>query len=300
MTKLKVLLSLITADNDYQMAQAAAAADAARRLDADLQIVYAGNSAITQSQQLLTSIQSSSQRPDAILVEPVGTAMVQVATAAAAAGIGWGIINREVDYITKLRETTRTPIFAICTDNEEVGRIQGRQFAALLKEGGPILHIVGPFEGQVAQIRTKGMQSTKPRNVTPHVLRGDWTELSGYKAAKSWLSLSSSQQMGIRLVGSQNDAMAMGARRAFEEVPAIPARKEWLSLPFTGCDGVPKTGQEWVRRGLLAATVVMSPLTGQALEMMAKAIRSGEQPLPNNIVKPTSFPALEELNARPS
>jgi ABC-type sugar transport system substrate-binding protein len=299
MTKLNVLVSLITADNDYQMAQAAAAAEAANRLDTDIHIVYAGNNAINQSQQLLTSIQASSQRPDAILVEPVGTGMPQVAAAAAAAGIGWGIINREVDYVTKLRGTSRTPIFALTTDQEEAGRIQGKQFGVFLKGVGSILYIEGPSIGEVARHRTAGMQSTKPGSVTPKILKGDWTEASGYKAVKSWLALGTSQQMAIRLIGSQNDAMAMGARRAFEEVPEIQARKEWLSLPFTGMDGVPETGQEWVRRGLLAATVITPPLMGQALEIMTKAIRSGVQPPPQTSVKPISYPALEAIVAGP-
>ena len=53
------VISLTNDDNDYQQEQAAAAEDAARRLGADLQIVYAENDAITQSQQLLKIIQSS-------------------------------------------------------------------------------------------------------------------------------------------------------------------------------------------------------------------------------------------------
>jgi ribose transport system substrate-binding protein len=299
MTKLNVLVSLITNDNDYQMEQAAAAEDAARRLDANIQILYAGNDAVNQTQQLLKVIQNSPHRPDAILVEPVGTAMVQVAAAAAAAGIGWGVLNREVDYVAKLRGTSQAPIFAVTTDQEEVGRIQGRQFAVFLKDGGGILYIEGPATGEVGRLRTSGMQSTKPRDVTPRVLRGDWTEDSGYKAVKSWLALGTSQQMGIRLIGCQNDAMAIGARRAFEEVAGSQARKDWLSLPFTGCDGVPKTGQEWVRRGLLAATVVTPPTMGLALEIMTKAIRSGIQPPPRTLSQPSSYPALEKITARP-
>ena len=300
MTKLKVLVSLITADNDYQSAQAAAAVDAARRMDAEVEVVYAGNSAINQCQQLLTCIQVSSHRPDAILVEPVGTAMPQVAAAAADAGIGWGVINRDLDYVGKLRETTQAPIFDLSTDNEEVGRIQGKQFGALLKEGGCILYIEGPSTGEVARLRTAGMQSTKPGNVTPRILRGDWTEASGYNAVRSWLALGTSQQMAIRLIGCQNDAMAMGARRAFEEVLENHARQDWLSLPFSGCDGLLETGQEWVRRGLLAATVVAPPLMGLALETMTKAIRSGVQPPAHTLIKPTSYPALEEIKAGPS
>ena len=53
----------------------------------------------------MTAIQSSSiPRPDAILFEPAGsTALPQVARAAAAAGIGWVILNREADYVNDLR-----------------------------------------------------------------------------------------------------------------------------------------------------------------------------------------------------
>jgi ABC-type sugar transport system substrate-binding protein len=106
--------------------------------------------------------------------------------------------------------------------------------------------------------------------------------------------------MDIRLIGCQNDAMAIGARKAFEEVSEGQARKNWLSLPFTGIDGAPKTGQEWVRRGLLAATVLTPPPTGLAVEIMTKAIRSGVQPPPYTSIKPSSYPALEEIVAGPS
>jgi ribose transport system substrate-binding protein len=249
---------------------------------------------------LLRVIQASAHHPDGILVEPVGTGMPQVAGAAAAAGIGWGIINREVDYVAKLRGPGNVPIFAITTDHEEVGRIQGRQFSAFLKAGGGLLYIEGPSAGDVARQRTSGMQSTKPANVIPKVLKGDWTEASGYRAVKSWLSLSTSQQLHIRVIGSQNDAMAIGARRAFEEISDSQQRKEWLSLPFTGCDGVPKTGLEWVRRGLITATVITPPTMGLALEMMAHSIRTGTQPPPRTLSKVASYPPIEELRPKPS
>jgi ribose transport system substrate-binding protein len=226
--------------------------------------------------------------------------MPQVAGAAAAAGIGWGIINREVDYVAKLRSTTSVPIFALTTDQEEVGKIQGRQFSALLKDGGGVLYIEGPSGGDVARLRTAGMQSTKLPNIHPKMLKGDWTEASGYRAVKSWLALSTSQSLHIRAIAGQNDAMAIGARRAFEEVADIQARKDWLNLPFTGCDGVPKTGQEWVRRGLLAATVITPPLMGLALEMMTQAIRTAVQPAPRTLSKVDSFPAIKQLASTPN
>jgi len=89
MKKLKFLVSLTTNDNDYQIEQAAAAEEAARRLGADVQIIYAENDSITQSQQILNVIQSRSEaHPDGIIFEPVGgTALPQVARAAVATGI---------------------------------------------------------------------------------------------------------------------------------------------------------------------------------------------------------------------
>src|SRR6266853_543217 len=87
MKKLRFLLSLTNDDNDYQIEQASAARRAAVKLGIDLEIVHAKNDGIVQSQQLLTSIQSSTiPRPDAILFEPAGsTTLPQVARAAAAA-----------------------------------------------------------------------------------------------------------------------------------------------------------------------------------------------------------------------
>ena len=88
MKKLNFLVSLTTNDNDYQIEQAKSAEEVARRLEADLQVVHADNDAINQSQQLLKIIQSKSEaHPDGIIFEPVGgTALPQVARAAAAAG----------------------------------------------------------------------------------------------------------------------------------------------------------------------------------------------------------------------
>src|SRR2546426_10751781 len=143
MKKLNFLLSLTTTDNDYQIEQAAAAEEAARRLGADVQIVHADNDSIAQSQQLLKVIQSRSDaHPDGIIFEPVGgTALPQVARAAAAAGIGWVVLNRDVEYVTELRKAYRVPIFSITSDHEEIGHIQGKQFAALLPKGGSVLYI---------------------------------------------------------------------------------------------------------------------------------------------------------------
>src|SRR4029077_20012137 len=131
MKKLKFLVSLTTHDNDYQIEQAADAEAAAKRLGIDIQIVYADNDSIAQSQQILNVIQSRSESlPDGIVFEPVGgTALPQVARAAVTAGIGWVVLNRNVEYISEIRKSCRVPVFGVSSDHEEIGRIQGQQFA---------------------------------------------------------------------------------------------------------------------------------------------------------------------------
>ena len=148
-----------------------------------------------------------------------------------------------------------------------------------------------------AQLRSKGMLTTKPKAIELKVLRGDWTEKSAHQAVKSWLSLSTSRQLHIRVVMCQNDAMAMGARKAFTDLTEKD-RDHWLNTPFTGCDGVPKTGQEWVRRGLLTATVVTPPTSSLALEVLVKAIRMGTMPTECTFNSPRSFPKLDELGGK--
>jgi ABC-type sugar transport system substrate-binding protein len=288
-----VVVALTTRDNDYQAEQSASATEVASWLGVKIDVIYADNNAVNQCQQLVKIIQDKAQRPDAILVEPVGTPMYQVAKAAVAAGIGWGILNREAEYIPELRRAAPVPVFAVSPDQEEVGRIQGKQLAAFTTEGN-ILYIEGPSTSSAANLRTKGMLSTKPSKVEVKVLRGDWSERGAHQVVKSWLSLSTSSQLRIQAVVCQNDAMAMGAREAFAGLSAA-AREQWLDTPFTGCDGVTKTGQEWVLTGQLRATVVIPAMAGLALEMLVKAASTGSMPAERTLCAPRSFPAISEI-----
>jgi len=294
MNKLKILVSLITDDNDYQLEQAASAQAEALKLGANVQIIYSGNDAVQQTQQILSFIQDPSKRPDAILTEPVGTGMAQIAKAAVGAGIAWGIINTDVEYIRQLRQHALVPVFAVLSDHEAIGRIQGQQIGALLGEQGCVLYLEGPSR-DVAKARTKGMLSTKPTSVDVKTLKGDWTQQSGYQAIKSWLSLSTSRQLHVSMIAGQNDDMAIGARRAFEELGNLTERDAWLQLPITGCDGVPRSGQEWVRQGRLSATVVSPPIVGDAMRLLASAMNAGSQPPERTLVAPSSFPSIKEL-----
>jgi ribose transport system substrate-binding protein len=300
MKKLKFLVALTTDDNDYQIEQSESAEQAARKTGVDVQIVYAQNDAINQSTQLLKAIQAPKElRPDAVIFEPVGgTALPQVAKAAVSAGIGWVILNREAGYIEELRKTSAAPVFAISSDHVEIGRIQGRQMAALLRGGGTVLYIQGPSENSAAKDRTAGMQETKPPGVQVTMLKAQWTQESAQRAVRSWLKLTTSQRAAIDLISAQDDSMAMGARDAFKELTNEDERERWLGLPFTGCDGLPKTGQSWVRSGLLAATVFVPPNAGQAMEMLVDALQNRKMPAERVVTAAVSIPALEALTLK--
>ena len=300
MKKLKFVVSLTTDDNDYQSEQKESAEQAARKTGVDVQIIHAQNDAINQSTQVLKAVQAPKElRPDAIIFEPVGgTALPQVAKAAVSAGIGWVILNRDANYIEELRKTSTAPLFAISSDHVEIGRIQGRQMAALLRGGGSVLYIQGPSENSAAKERTLGMQETKPASVQVTMLKAQWTQESAQKSVRSWLKLTTSQRAAIDLISAQDDSMAMGARDAFKELTNEDERERWLKLPFTGCDGLPKTGQAWVRSGMLAATVFVPPNAGQAIELLVDAIQNKKNPPERVVTAAVSIPALDALTRK--
>jgi ribose transport system substrate-binding protein len=300
MARHRFLLSLTTRENDYQLEQAESATQAARKLGIDVQILFAENDAIQQSTQILKAVQGpTNERPTAIIFEPVGgTGLPQVARTAVSAGIGWVVLNREAHYISELRESASVPVFGLSSDHAEIGRIQGRQCMALLPRGGSVLYIQGPSENSAARDRLLGVQEVKLANFHLTILKGQWTEDSAQRTIRSWLKLITSQKSGIDLIAAQNDLMAIGARKAFQEVQSEIERERWLSLPFLGCDGLPKTGQTWLRSGALTATILVPPNAGQALDLLVNAIQRKRMPEEWVWTKPESLPPLAALRAR--
>jgi ABC-type sugar transport system substrate-binding protein len=297
--KLHFVVSLPN-DNSYQHEQALAAKETAQQLGVEVLVLHANNDSVAQRQQLLDIVQSKSQpRPDAILFEPLTTTgLVRVGEAAVAAGIGWVVLNSDVDYLDRFRSISNVPVFVVTRDHTEIGRIQGRQFAALLPNGGNVLYIQGPATNSAAVQRTTGMESTKPSNIHIKSLRSSWEEASARDAVNAWLRLSTARGESIGAVGCQYDGMAMGAHKAFDNHPDSTERARWLSLPLTGVDGLPKEGKAWVDRGMLAATVVAPTTTQIGIQMLVHAFQSGSPPPPRTLTELRSYPAIEELKAK--
>jgi ribose transport system substrate-binding protein len=265
----------------------------------DVQVLFADSDAITQSQQLLDIIQSHvGSHPDGIIMESVGgTALPLVAEAAAKAGIGWVVLNQDAGYISELRKIYPIPLFCVSSDNKMIGCMQGHQLGALLPDGGSALYIQGPSNNDTAIQRTAGMHETRGA-IEVKLLRARWTEESSCRIVASWLQLSTFARAHIDVIAAQNDAMAMGARKAFANLAESSRKQHWLDIPYVGVDGVRSAGLAWVKQGLLRATVVVPPNASKALEILTQAVRSGLIPPEMTTLLPEGYPSLERLRAQ--
>jgi ABC-type sugar transport system substrate-binding protein len=166
----------------------------------------------------------------------------------------------------------------------------------MLPNGGTVLYIEGPANSSAAKDRTAGMMKAKPANIQIKSMRANWTEVSAYRTVSSWLRLRTSLESRIDLVGAQDDSMAIGARKAFNEL-GEGDRAKWMRIPISGCDGMPKTGQAWVKNGTLAATIFIRPNTDLAIEMLVESFKNGGALPENKVTAPESVPPLPELAA---
>ncbi len=298
MKKLRVVVSLPN-ENAYQHQQSIAAKAAGERLGLELQVLHAKDDSITQSQQLLEFIQAPREtRPDALLVEPVtATGLPRVAEAAVSAGIGWVISNSDVDYVHMLREKSQVPVFTVTQGQHEIGRIQGKQMAALLPAGGSVLYVEGPSMSSVAVQRQEGMETAKPLKVQLTSLRSKWSEESAYQSVNAWLKLATSRAEKYDLVAGQTHELALGARKALHSVGDAEQKKRWVELPFIGI-GIINQVKPLVDAKMLVAAVVTSVTMDIALGILVKALETKVKAPERSVVDASSFPELEKLGRK--
>jgi ABC-type sugar transport system substrate-binding protein len=100
------------------------------------------------------------------------------------------------------------------------------------------------------------------------VVRGDWSEESGEAAVAKWLEQNRARAGQLQLLGCQNDAMAVGGMRALSRGAVSYGIRELGLVLVTGVDGNPEYGIPLVDRKRLAATVIMPPAAGQAVQLI--------------------------------
>jgi ABC-type sugar transport system substrate-binding protein len=261
-----------------------------------IEVLFADNNAVLQIQQLYALIHGAPEnRPAAIVVETVaGEGLERVARKAAATGIGWVLINRSVPYLEQLRaQYPQLALSSVGTDQLEVGRIQGAQVKVVVPRGQAVLCVTGPRDTSVAQERLVGLQETlAPAGIEAKVLEGRWTEASGAEAVSRWVRLESSRG-AIAALACQNDTMAVGGSRVLRD-----AGGALRGVPVLGCDGLPDGGKRLVDQGMLAATIVTPSNAGPAVQLVARALRSGAQPPPLVRLTPVAYPAMDVLARR--
>ena len=299
MKKLRIIVSLPN-DNAYQHEQGVVAKSTGDQLGLDLQVIRANDDSITQSQQLLEFIQSRQEnRPVAFLVEPVtATGLRRVAEAAIAAGIAWVISNSDVDYVGQLRQSTKIPVFTVTQGQFEIGRLQGKQLAALLPRGGNVLNIEGPTSSSVATQRHEGMESAKPANVHLTTLRSKWSEQGAYQSVGAWMRLATSKADKFDLVAGQTHELVLGAKKALQAAENPEQRKKWLEVAYIGI-GISRQVKPLVDSRVLTAAVVSSVTMDLALKLLVRALESQVQPPERSIAEVSSLPELEKLTAKP-
>jgi ABC-type sugar transport system substrate-binding protein len=294
MKKMRIVVALPN-DNAYQHEQALVAKATGEQLGLDLQILKANDDSITQSQQLLEMIQYRAELPAGFIVEPVtATGLRRVAEAAVGAGIAWVISNSDVDYVKELRKASKLPIFIVTQGQFEIGRLQGKQMAALLPQGGNVLYIEGPSMSSVAVQRREGMETARPAKAQITTLRSKWSEESACLSASAWLRLATSRAEKYNLVAGQTHELALGARKAFQNMDNAEQKQKWMDIPFLGI-GISSQVKPLVHGHILDAAVVTSVTMDTALKLLVRAIESQVQPPERTVVEVSSYPELERV-----
>ena len=175
-----IVLSQVNSSNDYQQLIAEEVKNAARSYDMEVVTVYAESQLMAQIKQIYSYVnREPKNQPFAILAIPVqDNSLGRVAKDAARMGIPWVSLNRKVDYLDGLRsEFPQLPCFSVTPDQNEIGRIQGRQCKALLPEGGKVLYVQGRFTTSSSQGRLDGVREIVARSKVEivNVLDGNWT-----------------------------------------------------------------------------------------------------------------------------
>jgi ABC-type sugar transport system substrate-binding protein len=295
-------LFLRSLENDYQQRLRDDALGKASHLGLRVQVFAAQNDPARQAAQIDKAVTGAgSVDLAAVLVSPVfDEALAEPARAAAAAGIGWALLNREAEYLETLRHDHPTLcIFSATPDQMEIGHLQALQAKAVLPRGGPVLYVTGPNSTSSARRRLQGMQEELGTAAwTLSLLEGDWTSEGARLALERWLEGEGMNHPAPGVVCAQNDDMALGVRQALRDAGSRRNDSALAEIPVTGCDGSPGFGQRLVREKRLLATVEVPSAAGRAMEWIARARDGLERPPPIVTLPVSSVPPLHEIVGR--
>jgi LacI family transcriptional regulator len=145
-----------------------------------------------------------------------------------------------------------------------------------------IAHIAGPATNVDAQERLRGYRDALARElpgVAEYVLHGNFTEESGYQAAREILVRPGRPDA----IFAANDMMAIGCLKALIEAGLhVPQ-----DMALAGFDDIPTA--RFISPPLTTVRVKIADLGGRALERLAQAIEHPRQAQPSTEVVPTEL-----------
>jgi ABC-type sugar transport system substrate-binding protein len=300
MVRGKVALFLVER-SDFQELLRKDAEAAARRSGVLLETYFTGHDFAGQVKQVRDCIDGP-EPPNAVVVLPVRDhGFGLTVRTALRAGISFVYIDRtEDDLIEASRDATNGAVVSqVCPDEMDTGRIQGRQFRALLPQGGKVLYIQGSRRSLSGRDRTMGMEEAvrgSAIEVTP-VEAGFGTE-EARKAVLHRLKLLGRIHAKVDLIGCQTDQIALGALKALDEAAVELHQPDIAYIRVTGCDATPELGQKLVAGGRMAASISLPHVSGPAVEAVARHLQGAAMP-PTLFFKAASFPPENELKAAP-
>jgi ABC-type sugar transport system substrate-binding protein len=193
------------------------------------------------------------------------------------------------------------PLATVGSDQNEAGRVQARQARALLPGGGLTLYVMGPSLSSATQDRLAGFtDELKGSGIDVAQVHGDWSATLAERAVLGWLRLVLQSELRLRLVVCQNDAMAVGARKALEVAAAEMRRAELATVPVTGFDGHPEVGRKLVDQGRLSATIIHPCPGAPAVRWLGEALRHGRYDGARIVLPLTPYPDTARLRPVPS
>ncbi|MCI0486003.1 MAG: sugar ABC transporter substrate-binding protein [Blastocatellia bacterium] len=287
--------------NQYQRLILDDARRAAQKAGFEVDSYFCKGQVTTQIRHIYECIHGeASRRTCAIIAMPVtDNSLNRVAADALRAGLGWICLHREMDCLDDLRrEFPSLPVSAVGPDQREIGRIQGRQFRALLPRGGRLLYVQGNATTSSARNRLEGMkEQIAGSGIEASVLDGNWNTEDAERTVTGWLRMVMSGSSSLDLAGCQNDEMAVGARTALDSVAAYLKRRDLESVMVTGCNGLVDFGQRLVNEGKMVATIIV-PSTGAAAVELIAAARERKPVPPSRMLPSISYPDEATLAAR--
>ncbi len=264
----KIVFSITHMTNAFTLELSDSIKGRGEELGYAVEVVSADQDTNKQNNQIETAV---SQKVAAIIVEPVSVdGVIPAVRAAKEAGIPVVIVNQQIS------DSTAADTY-VGADSVKIGELLMKQVVKDIGGQGEIVQILGPMGADVQIGRSEGFAKGLEGSDVKVAFEStaEWDTDKALKLTENWLSANKN----LVAVVSQNDNMALGARKAIEDANMQDQIKVY------GIDATPD-GLSAVKEGRLAATVSQNTsLQGTTSVNLADKLIKGEKVELENFVE---------------